>query len=110
MESIGSPEEILALIENHTPTDADKALITKAYDFSCRAHEGQLRSSGAPYFTHVVATAKNLARYGMDATTISAGLLHDTIEDGKATEEEIKSTFGDDIFFLVEGVTKLGKV
>lgn len=110
MEMMGKPEEIIALIEGYTPTDADKALITKAYDFSKRAHEGQLRASGDPYFIHVIATAKNLARYSMDATTIAAGLLHDTIEDGKATEQEIKDEFGEDIFFLVEGVTKLGKV
>lgn len=103
-------EEIIKLIEGYTPSQSDIDLITKAYDFSQNAHEGQLRSSGAPYFTHVIATAKNLARYSMDSTTIAAGLLHDTIEDGKATEEEIKNTFGDDILFLVQGVTKLGKV
>ncbi len=110
MEAMGSPEEIIALIEGYTPTESDIALIKKAYTFSRRAHEGQLRASGDPYFIHVIATAKNLARYSMDATTIAAGLLHDTIEDGKATEEEIKTEFGEDIFFLVEGVTKLGKV
>lgn len=110
METMIGPEEIVAFIENYTPNDEDKALIKKAYDFSKNAHEGQLRASGDPYFIHVIATAKNLARYGMDSTTISAGLLHDTIEDGKATEEEIKNEFGEDILFLVQGVTKLGKV
>ena len=110
MEVIESPEDIISQIEAYTPTEEDIALINKAYDFSRLAHEGQLRASGEPYFIHVIATAQNLARYGMDATTISAGLLHDTIEDGKATEEEIKKEFGDDIFSLVEGVTKLGKV
>lgn len=110
MEEMSSAEAIVALIDNYTPTDADKELIARAYSFSRQAHEGQLRASGDPYFVHVIATAKNLARYGMDATTIAAGLLHDTIEDGKATEQEIRQEFGDDIFFLVEGVTKLGKV
>ncbi|MEN9582438.1 MAG: hypothetical protein RL641_392 [Candidatus Parcubacteria bacterium] len=110
MEATSNPEEIADLIEGYKPTEADIALIEKAYIFSRQAHEGQLRASGDPYFIHVVATAKNLARYGMDSTTIAAGLLHDTIEDGKATEDEIKKEFGEDIFFLVEGVTKLGKV
>ncbi len=110
MESPSNPNAIITLIDNYAPSEADIALINKAYDFSEKAHEGQKRASGEPYFNHVVATAKNLARYGMDATTIAAGLLHDTIEDGKATESEIKEAFGDDIFFLVEGVTKLGKV
>ncbi len=107
---MSSPEDIVIHIEGYEPGEGDKALIKKAYDFSRRAHEGQLRASGDPYFIHVIATAKNLARYGMDSTTIAAGLLHDTIEDGKATEDEIKTQFGEDIFFLVEGVTKLGKV
>lgn len=105
-----SPKTIFALMKDKLPTEEDKALISKAFYFSKRAHEGQLRASGEPYFGHVVETAKNLARYGMDAMTISAGLLHDTIEDGKAKEAEVKKEFGKEIYFLVSGVTKLGKL
>ncbi len=105
-----SAKNIIALMEDQPPNASGKELIAKAYSFAEKAHEDQKRASGEPYFTHVIATAKNLARYGMDPTTIAAGLLHDTIEDGKATEKEIQKEFGDDILFLVQGVTKLGKV
>ncbi len=89
---------------------ADKALIQKAYDFSMKAHDGQLRKSGEPYFNHVFATAKNLAELGMKEKTISAGLLHDVIEDTSTTEEELQNEFGGEILSLVKGVTKLGTV
>ena len=86
----------------------DEELIAKAYEFAKRAHEGQKRLSGDPYFVHVFETAKTLARLGMDARTIIAGLLHDVLEDTKTTEKEIEKEFGEDIVFLVKGVTKLG--
>ncbi|MFA4975157.1 MAG: RelA/SpoT family protein [Candidatus Paceibacterota bacterium] len=86
----------------------DKDLIEKAYNFAERAHEGQKRMDGKPYFSHVFETAKILAQLGMDVETISAGLLHDVLEDTKITEEEMKKEFGDNIVFLVNGVTKLG--
>ena len=101
--------EIFRLHEDQL-SDADRALIKKAFDFSKTAHEGQKRHSGDPYFYHVFETAKNLSRYGMDAHTIAAGLLHDTIEDTGASEETIEKEFGKDILFLVNGVTKLGKL
>lgn len=93
------------------PDDAsqeDKDLIKKAYDFAKQAHIEQERANGEPYFNHLVETAKNLARFQMDATTIAAGLLHDTIEDTIVTEEELWEEFGTEIVFLVNGVTKLG--
>ncbi len=86
----------------------NKDLIKKAYDFAKKAHEGQKRMNGDPYFVHVFETAKTLAKLGMDAETISAGLLHDVLEDAKTTEEELKKEFGEEIVFLVKGVTKLG--
>lgn len=88
----------------------DKKWIEKAYIFAEKAHEGQKRASGEPYFVHVFAVAKILAELGMDTKTIIAGFLHDTIEDGCATEEEIEKEFGEDVLFLVNGVTKLGKL
>ena len=89
-------------------TKKDTTLIEKAYTFAEKAHEGQKRESGEPYFTHVFETAKNLARFGMDAVTIVAGLLHDVLEDTQITEEELIKEFGEDIAFLVKGITKLG--
>lgn len=86
----------------------DELLLQKAYAFAEAAHEGQKRMSGEPYFFHVFETAKIIAKLGMDIQTIVAGLLHDTIEDTKVTEEDIKKEFGEDILFLINGVTKLG--
>ena len=86
----------------------EEELIQKAYDFAEHAHVGQKRMSGEPYFNHVFETAKILAKLGMDAETISAGFLHDVLEDTKITEEEMKKEFGENIVFLVNGVTKLG--
>ncbi len=101
-------EEIISLLDS--PTQKDKEFIKKAYDFALKAHEGQKRMSGEPYFNHVFETAKILASLQMGPTTIVAGLLHDSIEDGVATEQEIKKEFGEEVLFLVNGVTKLGKV
>ena len=86
----------------------DIAYVEKAYELSKKAHEGQTRYSGEPYFVHPAATAKILAEYGMDATTIAAGLLHDVVEDGKASREEVEKEFGKELLFIVDGVTKLG--
>ncbi len=86
----------------------DEELIKKAYEFAESAHQGQKRLSGELYFTHVFETAKTLAKLGMDTQTIIAGLLHDVLEDTKITEEEMKKEFGENVVFLVNGVTKLG--
>ena len=86
----------------------EEELIKKAYEFAERAHSGQKRLSEEPYFIHPFETAKILAQLGMDAQTIAAGLLHDVLEDTKIKEEEVKKEFGENIIFLVNGVTKLG--
>jgi GTP pyrophosphokinase len=86
----------------------EEELIHKAFKFAEHAHEGQKRLSGEPYFVHAFEVSKTLAKLGMDAQTIAAGLLHDVLEDTHITEEEINKEFGDDILFLIKGVTKLG--
>lgn len=91
-----------------TPPKEDVDLIIKAYNFAQRAHEGQQRKSGEPYFLHVFATAKYLAELGMSPTVIAAGFLHDTIEDTEITEKDINQEFGKEVLELVKGVTKLG--
>ena len=96
-----------------TLTDSDRSLLLHAFTFSQKAHEGQLRASGEPYFNHVFATAKNLAVFGMSPITVAAGLLHDVIEDTDITEDILNSEFGEhgeELVFLVSGVTKLGKL
>lgn len=105
--SVTPVKSIIAQMQNATPEDI--ALVEKAYAFGLSAHKDDVRYSGEPYFIHPAAAAKILAELGMDAETISAGLLHDAIEDGKATPEKVKEEFGAEVLFLVEGVTKLGK-
>ena len=89
-------------------TSEDIAFVEKAYEYSKKAHEGQTRYSGEPYFVHPASTAKILAEYGMDATTIAAGLLHDAVEDARVSRAEVEKEFGKELLFIVDGVTKLG--
>src|SRR5450759_2279889 len=99
-------KEIIA--EMVEPSPEDIAFVEKAYEYSKKAHEGQTRFSGEPYFIHPAATAMILAEYGMDATTIAAGLLHDAVEDGRVSREDMEKEFGKELLFIVDGVTKLG--
>lgn len=94
----------------NNPTDADKRLVEKAYTYAQKAHAGHRRYSGEPYMTHVASVAYMLAQMGMGPRTIAAGLLHDTIEDTAITSEDIRNEFGEEVLFLVEGVTKLSSV
>lgn len=101
-------KEIIDLMDSRT--QADRSLILHAYSSAEKAHEGHTRLSGEPYFYHLAETAKILAEYGMGGTTIAAGLLHDILEDTETKKEEIDREFGKEILFLIEGVTKLGKL
>lgn len=101
-------EDILSLIREKT--EADEQLIRKAYDFAKEAHKNHKRLSGEPYLVHLVGTAKNLATIKADAHTIAAGLLHDTLEDTETKDADILANFGEDILFMIQGVTKLGKI
>lgn len=92
----------------HSPTDHE--LIQKAFLFAQNAHKKQVRASGEPYFIHVAQTALQLAQWKLDAPSIAAGLLHDTIEDCAISPQTIQAEFGEEILFLIEGVTKLGKL
>lgn len=103
MESV---KEILTRMG--APTKEDLALVEKAYNFAAEAHKEHRRLSGEPYLIHLVETAKGLAGLGMGAKTVSAGLLHDCVEDANVKPETIEAEFGKEIRFLVEGVTKLG--
>lgn len=98
------------IVQLDSPTADDEALIESAYEFAKTAHANHLRYSGEPYINHLTVVGKKLAEMGMGARTIAAGLLHDTIEDTEATSDEIREKFGDEILFLVEGVTKLSSV
>ncbi|MFP4128246.1 MAG: RelA/SpoT family protein [Desulfonatronovibrio sp.] len=88
----------------------DLAIVQKAYVFSAAAHAGQIRLSGEPYLSHPLEVTNILTEMRLDASTLAAGLLHDTVEDTKATLEEINEQFGDDITKIVNGVTKISKM
>jgi len=84
--------------------------IKRAYEYAQKAHEGQKRSSGEDYFVHPCAVAEILAEYGFDASTVMAAFLHDVLEDTSVTNDDLKAEFGEEIFELVDGVTKLDKL
>ncbi len=88
----------------------EQALIQKAYVFSASAHAGQIRLSGEPYLSHPLEVAGLLADLHLDAPTIAAGLLHDTVEDTRADLEEVDEQFGSEVARIVSGVTKIGRM
>lgn len=88
----------------------DLVLIERAYDFAALAHGGQKRKSGEPYIVHPLAAALYLAELHLDAPTIAAALLHDVCEDAEYNADDIRKEFGEEISFLVSGVTKLDHI
>ena len=105
-----SPDELfndlLESIRKYHPS-ADLSLVEKAYKVAYDAHKGQVRKSGEPYIMHPLCVAIILADLELDKETIAAGLLHDVLEDTVMTDEEMKAEFGEEVFLLVDGVTKL---
>jgi GTP diphosphokinase / guanosine-3',5'-bis(diphosphate) 3'-diphosphatase len=88
----------------------DVSFLSDVYDFAKKAHEGQSRQSGIPFITHPLEVASILADLEQDLETLSAALLHDTVEDSDVTSEDISSKFGEKIAELVNGVSKIGKL
>lgn len=95
---------------NENYGEADRQLLIKAYRYAEKMHENQKRASGEPYFTHPCAVAEILIDLGLDTPTVAAAFLHDVIEDTAATADDIKREFGNEIYTLVEGVTKLEQI
>ena len=105
-----SLDELIATLVKYHP-EADTELVRKAYAFAEKAHEGQLRKSGEPYFVHPLTVAGILSNLMVDAPTIAAGLLHDTVEDCEnVTLDVIKQEFGEEVALMVDGVTKLKRL
>src|SRR5258708_32942563 len=102
-------QDILSKVESYHPA-ADLELIKRTYAFAAKAHDGQLRRSGDPYVVHPLGVAATIADLKLDVPSVCAGLLHDCVEDTSATTDDISKQFGSEIAFLVEGVTKLGKI
>ncbi|KIT14514.1 RelA/SpoT family protein [Jannaschia aquimarina] len=104
-----SAQDLVALVRAYNPrTDAD--LIERAYAFGAEMHSGQTRRSGEPYFTHPVEVACLLTEQRLDDATIACALLHDVIEDTRASFSDVEERFGRDVAELVDGVTKLTKI
>jgi guanosine-3',5'-bis(diphosphate) 3'-pyrophosphohydrolase len=100
--------DILDRVATYHP-DPDLDLITKAYVYSAKVHQGQIRKTGEPYLVHPLEVAGLLAELRLDEASVVTGLLHDTIEDTLATKDEIAELFGMEIADLVDGVTKLSQ-
>lgn len=108
-----TPEQAYAKLRDRCEkafTKEETELIDKAYALAAQAHKAQLRYSGQPYIIHPLAVADILMDFGMDAQSIEAALLHDTVEDTDVTLEDLQREFGDEVANLVNGVTKLGKI
>lgn len=99
-------DDLIALVRTYNPR-LNEALLRDAYAFGAEMHEGQFRHSGEPYFTHPVAVTTILAEQQMDDATLITALLHDTIEDTKASFSIVETRFSREIADLVDGVTKL---
>ncbi len=95
---------------HNTITTHPNGHIARAITLATKAHEGQKRKSGEPYIVHPLAVGETLFLWGLDEATITAGILHDTVEDTQVTLEHIEKEFGKDIAFLVEGVTKISRI
>ena len=105
-----SLDELIQIVVKYHP-DADVEMVRKAYYFAEKAHEGQMRKSGEPYFYHPLTVAGLLARLMLDPPTIAAGLLHDTVEDcEEITLDVVTKEFGQEVALLVDGVTKLKRL
>ncbi|MGC9543145.1 RelA/SpoT family protein [Streptomyces sp. UG1] len=108
----GLPDAISHVVDAHRAhhADADLEPLRRAYVLAESSHRGQMRKSGEPYITHPLAVTLILAELGAETTTLTASLLHDTVEDTDVTLDQVREEFGEEVRFLVDGVTKLEKV
>jgi len=101
--------DIIDRVRAYQPA-ADAEMIKRAYEYSSKAHTGQKRKSGDPYFIHPASVAGIITELRLDTASVCAGLLHDVVEDTLATTKDIEREFGNEVASLVDGVTKLGKI
>ncbi|WP_406337922.1 RelA/SpoT family protein [Streptomyces sp. NBC_00649] len=106
------PDAIGHVVEAHRAHHPEAPLepLRRAYVLADSSHRGQMRKSGEPYITHPLAVTLILAELGAETTTLTASLLHDTVEDTEVTLDQVRTEFGDEVAYLVDGVTKLEKV
>lgn len=101
--------ELVDLVKSYDP-DADEDALNRAYVFAMKKHGAQLRASGDPYYSHPVEVAGILTKFKLDASSIIAGLLHDTVEDTDTTIDEVRNLFGEQVASIVDGLTKLAMI
>ena len=106
---IGTADPIIEKMRAYSGA-VDARRLTRAFEFGKRAHHGQMRASGEPYFTHPVAVANILVDMRLDEESIITALLHDTVEDCEVTLNTLHAEFGGDVAQLVDGVTKLSRL
>ncbi|MFF9850090.1 RelA/SpoT family protein [Streptomyces litmocidini] len=106
------PDAISHVAEAHRAhhPEADLTVLGRAYALAESSHRGQFRKSGEPYITHPLAVTLILAELGAETTTLTASLLHDTVEDTEVTLDQVRREFGDEVAYLVDGVTKVEKI
>jgi GTP pyrophosphokinase len=109
LDGVTQLQTLIEEIPKYQP-GADLEVLRRAYRFSEASHRGQQRASGEPYLSHPVEVAHLLVDFKMDVTTVTAGLLHDVLEDTSATKADLEREFGKEIADLVDGVTKIGKL
>src|ERR1700746_3308392 len=102
-------EELLEKLRKHRPAE-DPWVVRRAYEIASERHRDQFRSSGDLYVSHLLEVAHSLADMKVDATTLTAALLHDAIEDTECPVSRIEERFGTDVARLVEGVTKISRL
>lgn len=102
-------EDLAEKIRRYHP-DAPMEMIQRGYVVSAKYHKGQVRMNGEPYLTHPLEVANILAELKLDVVTVTAGLLHDVLEDTLMSPEDLRRQFGDEVFQLVDGVTKIAQV
>lgn len=106
---IEQAETLIKQMQSYDP-DFNQKMVEDAVEYARIMHDGQVRSSGEPYYTHPVEVAGILADMKMDTATIVTAILHDTLEDTKATSEDLSKKFSSEISSLVNGVSKLTKI
>ena len=109
MEYAEQFQKLEELLKAHNP-GVDLTMLEKAFALASEKHKDQKRKSGEPFIIHPVAVATMLAEMDMDMPSVIAGMLHDVVEDTSVTIEEIREIFGDEIAYLVDGVTKLKRI
>ena len=109
MEYAEQFQKLKELLKAHNP-GVDLTMLEKAFALASERHKDVKRKSGEPFIIHPVAVATMLAEMDMDMPSVIAGMLHDVVEDTSVTIEEIREIFGDEIAYLVDGVTKLKRI